>query len=64
MTQEEEYTDLLTGEETPVEESTAPFWESFEIDPATGYYVDPATGAMVDPETGAVFSDTALPDGL
>lgn len=61
---QEEYTDLLTGGETPVEESTAPFWESFEIDPATGYYVDPETGAMVDPETGAVFSDIALPDGL
>ena len=60
----EEYTDLLTEETETEAEGTGPFWESFEIDPVTGYYVDPATGAMVDPETGAVFSDSALPDGL
>lgn len=60
----EEYTDLLTEETQGQDEETGPFWESFEIDPVTGYYVDPATGAMVDPESGAVFSDTALPDGL
>lgn len=28
-------------------------WETFPIDPETGYAVDPNTGAMVDPNTGA-----------
>ena len=29
-------------------------WNSFPIDPSTGYAVDPNTGDMVDPVTGAV----------
>lgn len=43
------------GEETGGEEGAGHerIWETFPIDPVTGYAVDPNTGNMVDPVTGA-----------
>ena len=37
-------------------------WQSFDVDPATGYYIDPNTGAMIEPETGMVSNGDVLPD--
>ena len=30
-------------------------WESFDVDPATGYYINPNTGHLYDPDTGHEF---------
>ncbi len=37
-------------------------WQSFDVDPETGYYIDPNTGAMIEPETGMVSNGDVLPD--
>lgn len=39
-------------------------WESFPIDPATGYAIDPDTNEFVDPLTGAVIGGDSLLDGV
>lgn len=41
-------------------------WESFDVDPETGYYIDPDTGALIDPDTGMQMSgaSTALPEDV
>ncbi len=53
------------GEEAKEEETKEDsIWESFEIDPATGYYIDPASGALIDPGSGQVLGAENLPDGL
>ncbi|WP_022765479.1 penicillin-binding transpeptidase domain-containing protein [Butyrivibrio sp. XPD2006] len=55
-------------EETQPEEETAEaaeqstIWESFDVDPATGYYIDPNTGDLIDPESGHAFGGDDLPD--
>ena len=58
-----------TGEEEsqPEEETTeaaeqSTIWESFDVDPATGYYIDPNTGDLIDPESGHAFGGDDLPD--
>lgn len=39
-------------------------WESFDVDPETGYYIDPNTGELIDPETGNTVGggESSLPD--
>lgn len=62
----EDSEDAESQEETeatePTEESDTSIWETFDVDPATGYYIDPSTGNLVDPESGHEFGGDDLPD--
>lgn len=46
------------------EEGSTRIWETFDVDPETGYYIDPNTGELIDPETGDVVGggESSLPD--
>jgi stage V sporulation protein D (sporulation-specific penicillin-binding protein) len=52
----------------PVDASAASsgrIWETFDVDPETGYYIDPNTGALIDPETGdQIGGESDLPDKI
>ncbi len=37
-------------------------WQSFDVDPDTGYYIDPDTGKLLDPNNGSPSGDDVLPD--
>ncbi len=45
-------------------EAGSKIWESFDVDPETGYYIDPDTGELIDPETGNTVGggESSLPD--
>ena len=43
-------------------EDTSSIWETFDVDPATGYYIDPNTGNPIDPTSGYEFGGDTLPD--
>ncbi|WP_026651625.1 penicillin-binding transpeptidase domain-containing protein [Butyrivibrio proteoclasticus] len=59
-TQETQEESTETEESVPEDNS---IWESFDVDPATGYYIDPNTGNLIDPVNGNVIGgDDALPD--
>jgi stage V sporulation protein D (sporulation-specific penicillin-binding protein) len=72
--EEQETETVAEGEEQAEEEETQPeeetaeaaeqstIWESFDVDPATGYYIDPNTGDLIDPESGHAFGGDDLPD--
>lgn len=49
-------------EETTEAAEQSTIWESFDVDPATGYYIDPNTGDLIDPESGHAFGGDDLPD--
>ncbi len=54
------------AEENP-EESTedsgrSSIWQSFDVDPATGYYIDPETNELLDPANGSPAGEDTLPD--
>ncbi len=58
-----------TSEETTSEEETteeeaeqSSIWETFDVDPSTGYYIDPNTGDSIDPSSGHAFGGDDLPD--
>lgn len=36
------------------------YWESYAVDPATGYYIDPATGGLIDPDTGYAYGRSTM----
>lgn len=64
-TQTEEGTEETTEEESEGEEgSQNRRWESFPIDPVTGYAIDPDTNDFVDPITGAVIGGDSLMDNV
>ncbi|SFP54121.1 stage V sporulation protein D (sporulation-specific penicillin-binding protein) [Butyrivibrio proteoclasticus] len=48
--------------ETSEEKERTSIWESFDKDPATGYYVDPSNGNLIDPDSGSVIGGDELPD--
>ncbi len=49
--------------EEKVEETVdTTIWESFDVDPSTGYYIDPNTGDMIDPASGHAYGGDDLPD--
>ncbi len=62
----EEATEEATeeAEEEVKEEVTdnSSIWETFDVDPATGYYIDPTTGNSIDPVSGYEFGADTLPD--
>ncbi len=66
-TTEEEETEEV-GEEENKEETTtekqdeSSIWETFDVDPSTGYYIDPNTGNPIDPSSGYEFGGDTLPD--
>ena len=72
--EEAETETVAEGEEQTEEEESQPeeetteaaeqstIWESFDVDPATGYYIDPNTGDLIDPESGHAFGGDDLPD--
>lgn len=72
--EEAEAETVAEGEEQTEEEESQPeeetteaaeqstIWESFDVDPATGYYIDPNTGDLIDPESGHAFGGDDLPD--
>jgi stage V sporulation protein D (sporulation-specific penicillin-binding protein) len=37
-------------------------WQSFDVDPETGYYIDPETGDLLDPTNGSPAGADDLPD--
>ena len=37
-------------------------WETFDVDPSTGYYIDPNTGNPIDPTSGYEYGGDTLPD--
>ncbi|WP_029230797.1 penicillin-binding transpeptidase domain-containing protein [Butyrivibrio sp. VCB2006] len=37
-------------------------WQSFDVDPETGYYIDPETGKLLDPNNGSPAGEDTLPD--
>ncbi len=37
-------------------------WQSFDVDPTTGYYIDPETGDLLDPNNGSRSGSDTLPD--
>ncbi len=37
-------------------------WQSFDVDPDTGYYIDPETGKLLDPYNGSPAGEDILPD--
>ena len=37
-------------------------WETFDVDPSTGYYIDPNTGNPIDPSSGYEYGGDTLPD--
>ncbi|WP_024866812.1 penicillin-binding transpeptidase domain-containing protein [Butyrivibrio sp. FCS014] len=43
-------------------EDTSSIWETFDVDPSTGYYIDPNTGNPIDPASGYEFGGDTLPD--
>ncbi len=47
--------------ETQGEETTSNIWETFDVDPATGYYIDPSTGELID-SSGHGLEGDVLPD--
>lgn len=49
-----------SSEET--QESQGSIWESFDVDPETGYYIDPNTGQLIDPANGNAVGGDELPD--
>ncbi len=56
----------VVAEENP-EESTedsgrSSIWQSFDVDPATGYYIDPETNELLDPANGSPAGEDTLPD--
>ncbi len=44
------------------EEPSGSIWETFDVDPATGYYIDPNTGNLIDPSNGNEIGGAELPD--
>ncbi len=48
--------------EAEVTSDGSSIWESFDVDPATGFYIDPDTGATIDPDTRTVSEGDVLPD--
>lgn len=52
------------GSSDASEEGSTRIWETFDVDPETGYYIDPNTGELIDPETGDVVGggESSLPD--
>ena len=52
-----------SSDDAATEESTR-VWETFDVDPETGYYIDPNTGELIDPETGNTVGggESSLPD--
>ncbi len=57
----EENGEQAAAQEVAITDRTS-LWESFDIDPSTGFYIDPDTGAVIDPETGKVSEGDVLPD--
>jgi stage V sporulation protein D (sporulation-specific penicillin-binding protein) len=49
-------------EETGDTEEKPAIWESFDVDPTTGYYIDPDTGNLLDPVNGSPSGSDELPD--
>ena len=49
-------------EETGDTEEKPAIWESFDVDPTTGYYIDPDTGNLLDPANGSPSGSDELPD--
>ena len=56
---EEEQAAEETSQET---NGNSSIWETFDVDPATGYYIDPNTGNPIDPTNGYEFGGDTLPD--
>lgn len=54
------------GSSDASEEGSTRIWETFDVDPETGYYIDPNTGELIDPETGDVVGggESSLPDTI
>ncbi len=50
-----------TTETEEVKEESSSIWETFDVDPATGYYIDPNTGNPIDSNGYELGGDT-LPD--
>ncbi|MBE5827516.1 MAG: cell division protein FtsI [Butyrivibrio sp.] len=59
--QEGENPDGTVDPDTP-REDTSSIWETFDVDPSTGYYIDPNTGNPIDPSSGYEFGGDTLPD--
>ncbi len=52
------------GSDDAASEGSTRIWETFDVDPETGYYIDPNTGELIDPETGNTVGggESSLPD--
>ncbi|SFC81345.1 penicillin-binding transpeptidase domain-containing protein [Butyrivibrio sp. YAB3001] len=60
--QNSEETVEITVEETQEESGRSSIWQSFDVDPETGYYIDPDTGKLLDPNNGSPSGADTLPD--
>lgn len=56
-----EEVEIQVEEAGDTEEKPA-IWESFDVDPTTGYYIDPDTGNLLDPANGSPSGSDELPD--
>ena len=51
----------LQVDNTEVSDEKPSIWESFDVDPSTGYYIDPETGNLLDPNNGSPAGGDELP---
>ena len=62
-TSEENIEELeIQVENTESSDKKPSIWESFDVDPSTGYYIDPETGNLLDPINGSPLGADVLPD--
>jgi stage V sporulation protein D (sporulation-specific penicillin-binding protein) len=60
--EETQDTEEVTTADNTENSGRSSIWQSFDVDPATGYYIDPDTGKLLDPSNGSPSGDDTLPD--